>query len=266
MNFRRLAKGLTPPFLASVARKIAGTNLQETSICNQLEIRPGIHLRLHPESVGPMRMFVDRDAEMIQELDNFLQLSADRRQLLDIGALHGAFSLTFTARNPSTSALAVDASPYAFARLLYNVHANPQCRIATEECGISDTAGQLKMGFEWEHAVAFSASPCSITIDAFTGDEICRKHGFNPDAIKIDIEGHELAALQGLQHTLKEKRPLIFLEIHPARIALNGGSLTELYEIINGFSYRVHSLENTVLSKSEFCHRTEDFRTSLQPL
>ena len=266
MNIRHLAKGLTPPFLVSIAKKLAGPTRQQISVPNQLEIRPGIPLRLHPESVGPMRMFVDRDAEMVQEFDNFLHLAADCRHLLDIGALHGAFSLAFTASNPKNSALAVDASPYAFARLLYNVHANPQCRISTEECAISESAGRLKMGFEWEHAVASSASLFSIMVDRFTGDAICKKHGFQPDAIKIDIEGHELAALRGLQHTLKENRPLIFLEIHPARIALSGGSLQDLHQIISNLSYQIHSLDNTIISKTDFCSRSDDFRTSLQPV
>jgi FkbM family methyltransferase len=35
-----------------------------------------------------------------------------------------------------------------------------------------------------------------------------------PDAVKIDVEGHELAVLRGAERTLREHRPLLVLEVH----------------------------------------------------
>jgi hypothetical protein len=38
--------------------------------------------------------------------------------------------------------------------------------------------------------------------------------GDRPDFIKIDVEGGELAVLKGMTATLRDVRPLIFVEIH----------------------------------------------------
>jgi FkbM family methyltransferase len=53
-----------------------------------------------------------------------------------------------------------------------------------------------------------------------------------PDVVKLDIEGGEAAALTGLQRTLREHRPLVFVETHgteaEVRAALAGYDLRRL--------------------------------------
>ncbi len=57
----------------------------------------------------------------------------------------------------------------------------------------------------------------------------------SPDLIKIDVEGHELKALQGSLKTIKENLPIILIEIHKNKDKENILSLfRELdYELIN---------------------------------
>src|SRR4029077_9130628 len=66
--------------------------------------------------------------------------------------------------------------------------------------------------------------------------------GFRPDLVKIDVEGYELAVLRGARGVLKESRPLVFLEIHPARIAELGGSVGELSDLLAELGYRICGL------------------------
>lgn len=53
-----------------------------------------------------------------------------------------------------------------------------------------------------------------------------------PDVVKLDIEGGEIDALAGLQRTLRERRPLLFVEVHETeaavRAALAGYDLRRL--------------------------------------
>ncbi len=132
---------------------------------------------------------------MVDELDFFIEKTAGKKALLDIGALHGIFALVFAVNNHSKKAIAVDASPLAFERLLYNIQNNNLENITPLECAVSDVAGTLSMHYEWEHAVAAGTAKSknkSFEVPKKTGDEICESLSFEPDVIKIDVEGHEI--------------------------------------------------------------------------
>jgi FkbM family methyltransferase len=52
-------------------------------------------------------------------------------------------------------------------------------------------------------------------VPATTVDALTAQHG-DPDLLKIDVEGHELRALQGAARTLARARPALFIECHAA--------------------------------------------------
>lgn len=139
------------------------------------------------------------------------------------------FSIVFALDNPFGRILAVDASPIAYSRLLYNLEKNNlRGRITPIECAVSDTEGTLSMHYEWEHAVAAPGGDMSrkLKMRKISGTELCRQNNFVPDVIKIDVEGHEAKVLRGLETIISADRPLIFLELHPDRVVAEGDSLT----------------------------------------
>ncbi len=235
-------RSLTPPFLWRFASSYAARHADGIEVDNnQIELRAGLDLRIHPDSRKPFEYFRTIDKVMVEELDRFLELSDGKNALLDVGALHGIFSLGFTANHPERRALAVEASPIAFARLLYNIHANPTCHVEVAEVALSDRKGNLLMGYEWEHAVA---SPVQkgrqLSVSALSGDDLCRKKNFAPDMIKIDVEGHEMHVLRGLKDTLTAHRPLIFLEVHPSRLNSQGEKPEQVFEFLKFHGYSIH--------------------------
>jgi len=60
------------------------------------------------------------------------------------------------------------------------------------------------------------------------GDDYARAHG-TPDVVKLDIEGGEYPALQGLDRTLREHRPTLLVEMHYEAIEALGGSVEEMH-------------------------------------
>jgi FkbM family methyltransferase len=50
-------------------------------------------------------------------------------------------------------------------------------------------------------------------VEVTTGDEFCRANGLQPDFVKIDIEGAELEALQGMSATVESARPRLMVEV-----------------------------------------------------
>jgi FkbM family methyltransferase len=60
------------------------------------------------------------------------------------------------------------------------------------------------------------------------------------DVIKMDIEGAEARALQGMLATIQRHRPVIFTEFAPSLIALNSGTAPEMYlDVFRSFNYTI---------------------------
>lgn len=208
---REIVRQITPPIVISVIDKVTGQTRRRARPRRSDMTIAGRTLRIHPESYWALGHFYGDQAEATEEMRNFHALSRGRQRLLDLGSLYGVFSLTMAASGGR--ALAVEASPSAFALLLYNVHANPDLAITPIECAVSDRSG----GNLWirNMQVGASAHDSSLAVPRMSGDDICQRHGFVPDVIKIDVEGHEAHVLQGLHRVIEGERPMIFLETHP---------------------------------------------------
>ena len=57
------------------------------------------------------------------------------------------------------------------------------------------------------------------------------------DLIKIDVEGAEIAVLEGAFEVLKTYRPTIFLSVHPKHIKLLGRNIDELKSVLQRLNY-----------------------------
>lgn len=58
-----------------------------------------------------------------------------------------------------------------------------------------------------------------------------------PDYVKIDIEGHEVFALRGMEKILRHHKPIIFIEINKGALAANGHSVADISAILLGAGY-----------------------------
>ncbi|HEX8891306.1 MAG TPA: FkbM family methyltransferase [Pyrinomonadaceae bacterium] len=77
-----------------------------------------------------------------------------------------------------------------------------------------------------------------VAIDELLGDEL------RIDIVKIDIEGHEPIALQGMLETISKHRPLIFSEFHPRCIRTVAGREPSRYiETLINMGYRLSVIE-----------------------
>jgi FkbM family methyltransferase len=77
----------------------------------------------------------------------------------------------------------------------------------------------------------------SVARQQTTLDAYCARHDLAPDVIKIDVEGAELAVLEGGRDTIGRCRPLIFLSVHPRQIRLLGQTPELLMQLIESLGY-----------------------------
>ena len=75
-------------------------------------------------------------------------------------------------------------------------------------------------------------SMCQVTIDAF-----CEEHVLAPEIIKIDVEGYELAVLEGAKSILQKTSPTIFLSVHPKHLRALGRTTDELESFLDEAGY-----------------------------
>jgi FkbM family methyltransferase len=248
--------------------KKAFQRLNEGAQGNVLIFRERLNFVIHPDSREPFEMFCYRSSEMVEEMDAFLALTKSKNRLLDVGALHGVFSLAFAAMNSARKVVAVEPSPIAFSKLLYNVRKNDlAANIVMQESALSDTSGNLQMYYEWEHAVAAPlAEPGRMfSVEKILGDVLCEKLAFKPDVIKIDVEGHELKVIKGLAQTIKSAKPLLFLEVHPERITRENDNISDLSAFFEDAGYRGKRCNGEPIELRELVDLHADARIIFEP-
>jgi len=151
---------------------------------------------------------------------------------LDVGANDGISSLTFRIYNKKTPIVSIEPNPYhrmALERVKRRLHGFDYICIGAGERkdsvilhvpfykGVALTSfasvhkDAIKKGLlhgmrikNIDRKVRFKQIRIEIqTLDTF---------GFNPDFIKIDVEGYEYKALEGLRETVNHKKPTLLIE------------------------------------------------------
>jgi len=83
-----------------------------------------------------------------------------------------------------------------------------------------------------------------IEVEAITLDEFVREENISGkiDLIKIDIEGAELFALQGMREVLSKNKPALILEINDEMMGLAGYSAKDIQNYLSEFGYKAYEM------------------------
>ncbi len=143
----------------------------------------------------------------------------------DVGANVGYVSLLLArAAGASGQVFAFEPLPANLERLAANLRLNPWARITCVAAAAIDRPGPVRFLAHASGAMGKAAGsagrtdqsyPLEIEVQGLTLDEFAYsgEHPV-PQAIKMDIEGGEVLALQGIRRLLAEARPLLLIELH----------------------------------------------------
>ncbi len=95
-----------------------------------------------------------------------------------------------------------------------------------------------------------------VTLDGY-----CEAHGLTPEVIKIDVEGGEIAVLEGARETLRRARPTIYLSVHPTELGLLGHGPDALARLIDDLGYACRDVDGGVVDS----FRLDEYIMSPQP-
>jgi FkbM family methyltransferase len=118
---------------------------------------------------------------------------------LDVGANIGAYTL-IASEVPAATVVSLEPIPAAFEKLRENVRLNRRDRVVLLQVAAGRERGALRMtcnGASTFNQVIESGDDGTTTVAADTLDAICARLALNPAVIKIDVEGHEPAVLDG---------------------------------------------------------------------
>lgn len=85
-----------------------------------------------------------------------------------------------------------------------------------------------------------------IVVPVLTLDAVAEKLKCRPNVLKIDVEGAEVAVLQGAQKIIRENKPKIFLSVHSDILR------DECLKYLSGFSYECKPLDENLANAREF--------------
>ncbi|HVW19981.1 MAG TPA: FkbM family methyltransferase [Opitutaceae bacterium] len=151
------------------------------------------------------------ESEVIEALRGELRPGA---VLWDIGANFGLVAVTAARLEGAAQVVAFEPNRTEFRRLARHAAMN-RCRIGLANCALSDVSGKM----------AFQPGPAQNSGMGRLGNDPDPRFGFQeqvpvatgdgliqdglqpaPTVVKIDVEGHELRALQGMAHALAHPR------------------------------------------------------------
>lgn len=230
-----------------LVRKIAGhlhvSHLARRIYCQLLSHSGALQIAFLGVNAG----FETHDSKQLAFVDYIVTTEKDFIELtlgdlhagdtfLDVGCHYGIFSILASKLvGPTGRVIAVEPHPGALQILKENVAINRCVNVKVLDVAFSDTTGMLSLAFNENGAGPQNPSDPMSTIRAVksvAGDEALQNEPI-PAAVKIDVEGHELAVLIGLRQTLSSNAcRRLCLEIHPTLLpsGINKDSIMKFIE------------------------------------
>jgi len=174
-----------------------------------------------------------------------------KERIVEIGANIGFFALQEAVLTSETAMiLAIEPHPDNIELLQKNISLNgfgPKFKVF--QLAVSDKPGTANLFVEprsnWHHLDSFKegqivSSQNTIQVAVTSVDEICRQNSWNTiDLLRMDVEGHEYAAIAGAQKMLRDsKKCSIFMEIHPDLLLELGKDPIQLLRDIRDLGFR----------------------------
>lgn len=169
--------------------------------------------------------------------------------VLDVGANIGAFALPVArrVRGGTGRVIAVEPARDTAQRLRSHVEINSATdTVQVVEVGLSDQAGrgQLRLspfgpGDVGSRTLEGDSTAVGDPVELTTGDALRHRLGVERfDVIKIDVEGHEIAVLDGLRETFMTRPPrVVVLEVVAANQERAGLSTSQLVAKMSQLGY-----------------------------
>ena len=180
----------------------------------------------------------------------FRQYLRPGMHVVDAGANVGYFTALATSLvAPTGRVVAVEPSPYAFARLADMVLRNSMSTVTTAQVGLGSESGRVTLYVppdeNHNHSPSMVANPQGRPVQVVirTLDECAEEWNLGRiDLMKLDIEGYELEALRGARRLLEQRRiRAVMCEFNDYWLREAGTTPDELFGFLASAGFRCAS-------------------------
>jgi FkbM family methyltransferase len=173
--------------------------------------------------------------------------------VLDIGANIGSHTLPLAARvGASGRVVGVEPTKFAMDKLRRNLALNPEFSdiVVPVQAMLSNStegAPPVTLPSSWPldqsgdvHPEMRSVEQSTVGAEMLTVDALVSRLELpSVDFIKLDVDGYEVAVLEGAENVLRTHAPRIVMELAEYTLVERGRSLDELLEMLVGHGYRI---------------------------
>jgi FkbM family methyltransferase len=173
---------------------------------------------------------------------------------IDVGANIGYFTLLATSRVGSTGKVfAFEPVPETRGMLLRNLRLNRVANVVVREEAVADQAGEVTLfigpanhrGTSSMRSLPDSSGVLEVPKGRL--DDLLPA-GERVRLIKIDIEGAEYLALEGMSRCLRQDRPDLVIEVTDSFLRAMGHSAAMLCKLLFGLGYRMYAIDHDGLT------------------
>lgn len=180
------------------------------------------------------------------DLDDYPEIDQTKLKILDAGAHIGLATLYWKRLYPLASVMAVEPHPETAAILRKNIEENFLTKVDVVEAALSDREGQQELFFDKSPERWYSTA--GFTHGAWNGEQQSERvwvktrrlsdllREYEPDLVKLDIEGAEEMVLRQAQEQLKIAK-IYLVEFHP----IGGRGMDEIVKIFEEQGFEVES-------------------------
>lgn len=208
----------------------------------RMELHPQYHI---DEMLHYFGLYGEEDGRI------FAQLVRPGDVVVDLGGNIGYFTLAAALLvGPHGQVHTFEPYRPCYERLLRNVQLNGLANVTVNNLAVADKVEQHTLHVKPGDPGSTSFGGHTEEIDRQTTESIdidsyCAEHGLDRvDVIKMDIEGAEFLALQGMRETLRRAQPLLFFELNPTRLAACGSSTTAVVALLRDAGYALYLAED----------------------
>ena len=204
------------------------------------------------------------------ELELIKKISKKRKIfLLDCGCNYGFYSFYTASLSNQNSVVAIEASPTTTKDFEKNLNLNKFDNIVLKNFAISDTDNTMitfnESKNDWESSLSHSEfDEKKVTkIETQKIDTIIKNQKLDDYSllIKLDIEGHELQAIEGAKSTIKKYKPIIIMEFSSYIFNKKDQAFDYLKSFLVEFNYSIYSTKNRLTSIEDLALLINDLDT-----